>query len=63
MFQIDLKCSAAVLGSELAVYDNITWTKGEVLGKGAYGIVSVAIQTNKVTLKPVGLSVIKTAVC
>ncbi|KAG8000787.1 Mitogen-activated protein kinase kinase kinase 19 [Nibea albiflora] len=29
--------NAALLGSELVVDDTITWTKGEVLGRGAYG--------------------------
>lgn len=37
--QINSTCGAAVLGSGLAVDDTITWTKGEVLGKGAYGVV------------------------
>ncbi|XP_051260812.1 uncharacterized protein map3k19 isoform X2 [Dicentrarchus labrax] len=31
--------SAALLGSGLVVDDTITWTKGEVLGRGAYGTV------------------------
>ncbi|XP_017276139.2 mitogen-activated protein kinase kinase kinase 19 isoform X1 [Kryptolebias marmoratus] len=31
--------SEAVPGDELGVVDTITWTKGEVLGKGAYGTV------------------------
>lgn len=35
--------SAALLGCGLAVDDTITWTKGEVLGRGAYGTVSTLI--------------------
>ncbi|XP_034549877.1 serine/threonine-protein kinase PRP4 homolog [Notolabrus celidotus] len=31
--------SAALLGSGLVVNDTITWTKGEMLGRGAYGTV------------------------
>lgn len=37
--QINSTYGAAVLGSGLVVDDTITWTKGEVLGKGAYGVV------------------------
>lgn len=29
-----------MLGSDVVVDDTITWTKGEVLGRGAYGTVS-----------------------
>ncbi|KAE8277435.1 Mitogen-activated protein kinase kinase kinase 19 [Larimichthys crocea] len=35
--EVNLINSAALLGSELVVDDTITWTKGEVLGRGAYG--------------------------
>ncbi|KAI3356492.1 hypothetical protein L3Q82_017699, partial [Scortum barcoo] len=37
--EINSTDSAALLGSGLAVDDTITWTKGEVLGRGAYGTV------------------------
>lgn len=47
------QCVSAVLDLKSAADDNMTWTKGEVLGKGAYGIVSDAILTIKVTLKHV----------
>lgn len=47
------QCMAAVLDLKSAADDNMTWTKGEVLGKGAYGIVSVVMPTVKVTFKPV----------
>ncbi|XP_056284963.1 uncharacterized protein map3k19 isoform X2 [Pseudoliparis swirei] len=38
-FQRNSTASAALLGSGLVVDDAITWTKGEVLGRGAYGTV------------------------
>ncbi|XP_034742567.1 uncharacterized protein map3k19 isoform X3 [Etheostoma cragini] len=37
--EVNSKDSAALLGSGLVVDDAITWTKGEVLGRGAYGTV------------------------
>lgn len=39
-----------MLGSGLAVDDTITWTKGEVLGRGAYGTVRMPTQNDKVKL-------------
>lgn len=37
----------ALVGSGLVVDDTVTWTKGEILGRGAYGTVStVSIQLN-----------------
>ncbi len=41
LLQIDSTYSAAVLGSGCFVDDTITWTKGEVLGRGAYGTVCI----------------------
>lgn len=47
------QCVSAVLDLRSAADDNMTWTKGEVLGKGAYGIVSDVTLTIKVTLRHV----------
>lgn len=47
------RCMSAVLDLKSSADDNMTWTKGEVLGKGAYGIVSDAILAIKVTFKHV----------
>lgn len=43
LLQINSTISAAVFGSALAAGDSITWTKGEILGRGAYGIVRMLI--------------------
>lgn len=40
---MNLQGMSTVLDKKSVADDNITWTKGEVLGKGAYGIVSDAI--------------------
>lgn len=45
------QCMAAVLDLKSGANDNMTWTKGEVLGKGAYGIVSNAKPTIKVSFE------------
>lgn len=44
---------SAALDLKSVADGNMTWTKGEVLGKGAYGIVSDVIMTVKVTFKHV----------
>ncbi|KAG7235126.1 hypothetical protein INR49_025231, partial [Caranx melampygus] len=48
---------AALLGSGLAVDDTISWTKGEVLGRGAYGTVYCGLtsQGQLVAVKQVNL--------
>lgn len=55
------QCMHAVLAKKSAADDNMTWTKGEVLGKGAYGIVSYVFLSIKVTLKHVESTGIKTS--
>ncbi|XP_037645055.1 uncharacterized protein map3k19 isoform X2 [Sebastes umbrosus] len=49
--------SAALLGSGLVVDDAITWTKGEVLGRGAYGTVYCGLtsQGQLIAVKQVSL--------
>ncbi|XP_050926048.1 mitogen-activated protein kinase kinase kinase 19 [Lates calcarifer] len=49
--------SAALLGSGVAVDDTITWTKGEVLGRGAYGTVYCGLtsQGQLIAVKQVSL--------
>ncbi|XP_056244632.1 uncharacterized protein map3k19 isoform X1 [Seriola aureovittata] len=49
--------SAGLLGSGLAVDDTITWTKGEVLGRGAYGTVYCGLtsQGQLIAVKQVSL--------
>ncbi|XP_026150284.1 mitogen-activated protein kinase kinase kinase 19 isoform X2 [Mastacembelus armatus] len=49
--------SAALPGSRLVVDDTITWTKGEVLGRGGYGIVYCGLtsQGQLIAVKQVGL--------
>ncbi|XP_076602769.1 mitogen-activated protein kinase kinase kinase 19 [Chaetodon auriga] len=49
--------SAALLGSGLVVDDTITWTKGEVLGRGAYGTVYCGLtnQGQLIAVKQVNL--------
>ncbi|XP_044072030.1 uncharacterized protein map3k19 [Siniperca chuatsi] len=49
--------SAALLGSGLVVDDTITWTKGEVLGRGAYGTVYCGLtsQGQLIAVKQVSL--------
>ncbi|KAK5861402.1 hypothetical protein PBY51_022802 [Eleginops maclovinus] len=49
--------SAALLGSVLVVNDVITWTKGEVLGRGAYGTVYCGLtsQGQLIAVKQVSL--------
>ncbi|XP_074550638.1 uncharacterized protein map3k19 isoform X2 [Halichoeres trimaculatus] len=48
---------AALLGSGLVVDDTITWTKGEVLGRGAYGMVYCGLtsQGRLIAVKQVSL--------
>ncbi|XP_074930563.1 LOW QUALITY PROTEIN: mitogen-activated protein kinase kinase kinase 19 [Archocentrus centrarchus] len=38
-YEVASKGSGAVLGSGLVLNDTITWTKGDILGRGAYGTV------------------------
>lgn len=47
-FQMNSQCMSAVLHLKSAADDNMTWTKGEVLGKGAYGVVSGFMHTIKI---------------
>ncbi|XP_038576061.1 mitogen-activated protein kinase kinase kinase 19 [Micropterus salmoides] len=49
--------NAALLGSGLVVDDTITWTKGEVLGRGAYGTVHCGLtsQGQLIAVKQVSL--------
>lgn len=47
LWQVNSTDSAALLGSGLVVNDTISWTKGEVLGRGAYGTVSMESKANK----------------
>ncbi|TKS67508.1 Mitogen-activated protein kinase kinase kinase 19 [Collichthys lucidus] len=55
--QVNSINSAALLGSELVVDDTITWTKGEVLGRGAYGTVYCGLtsQGQLIAVKQVSL--------
>ncbi|KAM9346890.1 mitogen-activated protein kinase kinase kinase 19 [Symphorus nematophorus] len=55
--EVNSTYSAALLGSGLVVDDTITWTKGEVLGRGAYGTVYCGLtsQGQLIAVKQVSL--------
>ncbi|KAM8748980.1 uncharacterized protein map3k19 isoform 4-T4 [Acanthopagrus schlegelii] len=55
--EVNSTYSAALLGSGLVVDDTITWTKGEVLGRGAYGTVHCGLtsQGQLIAVKQVSL--------